>query len=683
MCGKVVERMASVFHIPVSSRAVSLTLLALLALLTAGLLPGCTEDVIQEPVPVETETPEDAGVVYLRFRLNLPGGTRADSHEPNAEGTEAEKAVNRVDLLVYDAGSDKLIDFIRLDAKQKDEIFSEKGLTVPLFAPPSNKARIYVSVNTPDGLADQFTIGRKGHDFLVAPGKSDYWDAINAFVPGSDGKQEKLESSVGIPMTGQFTCEGSEEIDVASLKTQTGTKTLTAEVERIVAKIHVVARGKEFPVTSEKTNIFYVDAKDKTAATAEVADVDYANWIGWIRLSNVCYMPNGMNKSSYLFPQLKDGALTDPNMDLGDYLLGGNLNPDLITRDFIYYSSLNMHRENISPNRHLANADGFNYDGTPTPTYTPSNYSKGMYCLENYFNTPTGDDLTALNVIDYPLPMVTHISIVSRLTPRYIVLLTDYEESMNKFVERSKIEPKRFEELYGFTQEDAERWAEVRERCFHNPDHPLQLYRKAYYIIKALSEADANDILSWSLKARGIWTKNPADFESDKWPDGTFYVYDTEYDKKSGADGSLTDDDKKLWSQRYLYLAPGAVYGKVADGVVNVHTSAIRTYSVPHPSGWGYYYSYINPGTGTDPDSGTTPGTTPGTDPGTDPSTGTTPRNGAGDYKTSIVSRNHYYIVKVDNFGSPGGTITRPEYLRTSTVPVEWDYVAKGDIYLH
>jgi len=649
--------MAKAFHIAI---------VFLSALLAAASFAGCAEDETRETCPA-LETPEPAGAVFLRFRVNLNSfGTRAETETP---GTSFEDAAKRIDLLVYDAMSDELIDFIRLDEQQTSEITSAAGLVVPVYASKSGKVRIFVSVNTPDALDGQFNIGHRGRDFIITSRRTDYWDVMNDFVPGCAGKQELLtDRQGGIPMTGKFVAEGTENdvIDIAHVDAA-ASLTFVAHMEHIVAKVHVLAQSAEYDTSKGK--VFYVNAKGQKAAMSELADAEYSDWIGWIRLSDVRYMPNGMNKSSYLFRQenLRPSQLSpymDPNMDLSFYLVGGILDAPLYARDYVFYDGLSMHRLNIAPEDYLAHAEAYDENRiSATEAGTDDRYVRGMYCPENYFDAPESPDPFA--DFDYPLPMVTHISIAAQLTPRNIVLLTNYKNSIDQFVQKSRIEAERFEREYGFTQEEADRWENViKPRYFEEKtaggvtkDKEYPLYRGLYNIISTLSEADANDILSWSLKGRRIWSSDPSDFENDKWPDGTFYVYDTNWDPE----GSVSDEDKALWPQRYLYFAAGAVYGE-NDSTENSTSTRIKTYSVPHLGGWCYYYTYIDP----EPDAAAAAAGAAATS-----------------YEKSQVARNHYYIVTVDNFGSPGGTITRPEYIKTNTEPVDWNYVGQGNINLH
>jgi len=656
-------------------------------LAAAASFAGCSESAIREDFSEEEEI---TGSVYIRFRMNLNGsgipggmrnGTRAGEKERETPGTSRENAVVTIDLLVHDAESDKLIGIVSLGAEQIAQI-TGSGLDVPIHAPQGRKVHVYAAVNLTDRMRRQFAIGRSGNDISLSSAYSDYWDAIDEFVPGSAGRQETLQNSDGgrIPMTGQFLIDGTGEKEIEITEehaTKENALSVTADVSRIVAKIHVLATmtEEEFTLsTGEKTR--YVHAEDKTSESERPSGKtaeDYTDWIGWIRLENVRYMPNATNKSTYFFPQRNDDKENatypwkDLNMDLESYVVGGldidmGFDAPAWTEDYAFYNGLSLHKENISARSHLSQAEAYDrtkHDNTTNGIVTDDRYTRGMYCLENYFDSPTAD-IESFDNYEEAIPMVTHVSIAARLTPRWIVIVKDYAEKMDAFVEGYGQKKEEFLEQYGltaedFTGEDVERWKKVKEyyengktpdgkerKYFSGTDN---LYRKDFRIIRTDSEVDAADIINWSLKINSLWNRNAADFENGKYPDGTFYVYNMKYDNQQVAPNGID------WKQGYLYLSAGAVAAATADDI------DIKTYSIPHLGGWGYYYTYLD-------------------------QLGRT-QNGKTPYTASQVTRNTYYLVTVGNFGMPGGSISRPEYIKVNTEPVGWDYDGRGDIDLH
>lgn len=649
-------------------------------LVAAACFAGCNEDTIREDFP---EKEEITGNVYIRFRMNLsgngiPGGTRAgEGTNPGNEtpGADKENAVNTIDLLVYDAESDKLTDIVPVGAEQIEQFKKnpDYNFYVSVYAGKGQKVKIYAAVNMTERMRQQFNFSRSGNAVSLSSAHNDYRDVIEEFVPGSAGKQEMLENCDGgcIPMTGQFVIDatGGGEIEITEgHATKEDALQVKADVSRIVAKIHVLATmTKEFTLsTGEKVR--YVHAEDKTSNSEQPsgkATEDYTNWIGWIRLKDVRYMPNAVNKSTYLFPQAnnKEGLYPwkDLNMDLESYVVGGQdidmgFDTPAWAKDYVFYNGLSLHKENISAAGHLAQAEAYDktrFDKTVNEPYSGARYTKGMYCPENYFDSPA-ISADAFGNYEEAIPMVTHVSIAARLTPRRIVIVKDYAKKMDAFVEGYKAKKEEFLKQYGltpadFTDEDVKRWEKIKEyyeaenrEYFSGTDN---LYREDFRIIKTDSEADAADIINWSLKINELWSRNAADFENGKYPDGTFYVYDVKYDNLQVAPSAID------WKQGYLYLTAGAVAAATADNI------DIKTYSVPHLGGWGYYFTYLD-------------------------QLGQT-QNGKTPYTASQVTRNTYYLITVGNFGMPGGSISRPEYIRVNTEAVGWDYAGRGEINLH
>lgn len=646
----------------------------LLSLAMMMLFAGCSDDVLCEDLP-EEEKP--AGNVYIRLQMNLnsngPAGSRATSRagegsiNPETPGKDNENAVNTVDILVFDATTNELTDVVFLDETQITQITSDIGIVVPIFAKQGQKVKIYAAVNMTAAMRQFFTLGSTGTNFTLSSTGKSYWDVINEFVPGSNGKQAILEGNPngGIPMTGQFKVEsvsdgdtdnttGSGDITIKGHTTKDNPLSVKADVSRIVAKVHVLAKSIPLEISSGE-EIEYAIASSTTPTEQDLTNKDYSKWIGWIRLDNVRYILNGTNKSTYIFPQANDTEKPYPwkdrNMDLAHYR-NGKMFSDY-ENDFMFYDGMSLHRENISPTSHFAQAEKYVEENTWNNTVNGSDnadrYTAGLYCLENYFDAPTADseeDKFYATCVD-AIPMITHLSIAAKLTPRSIVVRKDYETRMDGFVKEYGDNPDNFRKKYGLTTEDfkdsdKERWENtIKGRYFSTTS---ETYRTDFIIIKTQNEADAADLINWSLMINNLWSGDDADFENGKYPASTFYVYDTKYDGEQTAEAT--------WNQRYLYLTAGAV--NAATATANIK---IKTYSVPHIGGWGYYYTYL------DQLQLTTNNKTP--------------------YKASQVTRNTYYLVTVGNFGFPGGTVTRPEYIKVNTMPVGWDYSGKGEINLH
>lgn len=609
----------------------------------AATFAGCINDAVREDIPGNEEV---MGNIYIRFRMSLNAdGTYAASRageegatDPTSgetPGSDGENRINTVDLLVYNT-ADKLIDIIYLNETQTEQIGKPEGICIPICAQKGQTIRIYAMVNMPRAMRDRFTIGSGLDMSVVCPG-NDYTKVMDVFIPDSGGKQETLEGNRagGIPMTGQFKigATGEEGTDIpVTDKHPTNDKALvvTANVSRIVSKIHVLAAPADANAPK------YARALHNSAEPATAS-----NTVGWIRMENVRYMPNGINRSSYILPQANDetnpqsSQLKDLNMSLDGYITGTAFNTQMRDNDYVFLKGENLHRANLDGI--MARADVYSAERLAmTARGEEGRYVQGMYCPENYFDTP--QNATMFETYDDVIPMITHVSIAVKLTPRVILIESDYKTVMQEFVDLFNANPETFRKTYNlsetdFTQRDANTWDGMKNKLDDLPtNHGCLEFRPD-------NEEEALFIINTSLKMRGKWTSNASDFEEGQYSDGTYYVYDQQYDGQDHV------------GPRYLFLTAGAV--AESKGVY----ITIKARSVPHIGGWGYYYTYID-------DNGTTlDGKTP--------------------YTASQVTRNKYYIITVSNFGVPGGTITEPEYIKVNTEPVNWDYSGSGNINLH
>jgi len=651
-----------------------------LALAAAVSLAGCSDDPVRPDDGSQPVTMEQRNV-YVHLQLNIAGGgipdalSRADGvAEPLTPGTSRENAVESIDLLVCDAedGKETVLDIVTLAGPQIEKILANKTLGINLNVPVERKVHLHLLANLPTKMHDRFVVGESAYKTSYASEGSEYWDMIDEFVPGSRGRQETLENSGtgSIPMTGQFhldMTDGAADTDPFAIvipadNSMENPILLEADLCRMVAKSHVLVKS----LIAGVKKLEYVFAIDKKAAaeteTGTETKID-AKWLGWIRKDSVHYIPNAVNRSTYILPHRSDKGYgwADLNMYPEAYLTGGmardlEFDAPVWSRDFVFYSGVALHRENIGAEHHYSPVETFvqsKHDNTVDGLMTPDRYTRGMYCPENYFLEPEDQEIVAkFAAHNDALPVVTHVSIAAKLTPRWIVIQEDYMKRMDDFVLEYGNNVADFREKYGlapddFGDADVGRWTAMREYYKKYLEGDTYLYRTNFRIIQLDTEQDAMDILSWSLMCNFLWSDDPTDFERGKYPDGTFYCYDLKYDTaQAGEIGGV------IWTQQYIYLAAGAV--AAAKG----NNADIKTYSVPHLGGWGYYYTYVN-------------------------ATGAGVVDGRVPYNASQVTRNTYYLITVNNFGTPGGTITRPEYIKVNTEPVGWTYAGRGDIYLH
>lgn len=682
------------------------------------LLTGCIDDPLLDDPTEESAgagdvvVPGEEGSVYVRLFLQLPsdGRSRADGEPDRAKATSAENRITSLDVLVFDKETDKIIDIFTL--KKGDEAlaggnFTDGQLTIPLFARVERPLTIRIVVNAPESMRHNMLLDRTSADIrLKAPGKT-YRETINAFIPGSDGMQEKLENITDgcLPMTATF-ADSNNNTTITFPKGEhitPGTALdIHANLERMVAKMHVTAK---YYKSTHISNMYYVIATDPTVKSKRLErgkpaenvipqDIDNGyeqaspDWLGWIRVNDVRYIPNATNKSTYLFPQPNNAAadsrlcdMRDPNMNLDIYGLGGqatDTGDDPWDADFVHYNGVALQNDIISAegemshielylnDRHDNTYDPTRYNGTPSeagcaPEDDKSPYSRGMYCLENYFDKPANDLAGRKEAI----PMVTHLSIAAKLTPRWIVVKDNFADLADEFFADAAspggLEEDKFLEKYNFPKSSATEnydyeynlWKDMRDRLYYYrlyyDDHK---YRTNFRILATDNEEHAKLIIDLSLKGNRLWTPNNNEFQDGRFPSGTFYVFKYTDDPNYINNPEKAIQPSPLYKQQYLYLTAGVVAEAQGDDI------ALKLYSVPHIGGWGYYYTYLD-GLGEHNSASPMP------------------------YTASQVARNTYYLITIDNIGTPGGSVNNPEFIRVNTDAVGWDYAGRGDAELH
>lgn len=614
-------------------------------LLTAfALLTGCSDDA--EPAFMDEDVQTTPATVYINLRLakSADGFSRAGDNPtdllPETPGTSREDAIKTIDLLVFTidgSGTARLSRIYNLAELAISKIF-DNGYTFPLEVNNAVKLRIYAAANLTDAMR-HVLLGDKGLSTAIGYPYNTYCDLMNCIVPGSSGFQSLYENSEsGIPMTGQFTtADGATDIVIDMEGNSESTPlTINATLKRIVAKMHTLVTPAPDGSKSPDGHP-YIKSVD-----------DEGNQVGWIRLGDVRYTPNGVSKSTLLFEQLSaNGTGVDPTMDLDIYREGEALNEQMWRDGFVCHTGYALHDDNLNSAMAVADLLDLNRLNATLGTEgynTADRYTAGMYCTENYFNLPAANTFFAN--YDEPLPMVTHLAIAARFTPRIILIEPDFKTLTEKFVTLYKNNKNEFWKTYGdgepysdaavaalFSEDDANYWETIKGRFDSLPT------AYGYEQFTATDEKAAQFVINVSLKENKVWSAAKFQYRNGLYSNGTFFVYDRELD------GPIGDAEV-----RYLYLTAGAVAAASGDN----HN--IKSLAEAHPGGWGYYYTYL-----------------------------TNNRNNTATpvpYTESQIYRNTYYLVTIANFGSPGGRYTSPQLIKVNTDRISWSYAGRGDIYL-
>lgn len=376
-----------------------------------------------------------------------------------------------------------------------------------------------------------------------------------------------------------------------------------------------------------------VDAATTDNMNGYVPDVAYAVIAskntnkGWVRISDIYYFPNGTNKSLYWFEQENH---KDPNSDLTYYISSTEsdtelaLNTENYQKDFVYYNQTEQYKLYYA----YYQAEKFDQE-----TDNNNSYKAGMYFLENTFTIPeeTSGYKTQLESYKLALPMVTSISIALRYTPKEIYV----EKGLYGLLDLGT----------GMSAREKEEWANMKTKYgdWKNFDEETTASDNVKNIIFA-TEADAQFVLTMSLKLNKAYISSTeygnqvtnGTYSGSKFPDNTFFAFTPE-----------TDTDESFLYHYYTYGARQNITNPI--------------YYVPYVGGWAYYYTYL------DGDS-------------TDFGDGTNTQKAV--YSDSQVTRNTYYILKLNKITRLGGSKTDPNNIQVNTTVVPWKKGGRLDVDL-
>lgn len=377
-------------------------------------------------------------------------------------------------------------------------------------------------------------------------------------------------------------------------------------------------------------NLKRVVAKALLTVVPSDADGNYAviasknNNKGWVRISDIYYFPNGTNKSLHWFEQENH---KDPNLALTDYISSTesdaelSLNTEKYQNDFVYYNQTEQYKLYYA----YYQAQKFDPNSDAANSYTA-----GMYFLENTFTIPDGYN-SQLEAYKLALPMVTSISIALRYTPKEIYVEKGLYGDLDKGEGMSASEKKQWDDMkdayvdWKSFEEETTSTGEVKNIVF-------------------ATEADAQFVLTMSLKLNKAYISSTeygnqvtnGTYSGSKFPDNTFFAFTPD-----------TDTGEDFLYHYYTYGARQ----KIANPI----------YYVPYVGGWAYYYTYLD-GDSMDFGDGT--------------------NTQKAEYSDSQVTRNTYYILKLNKITRLGGSKSDPNNIQVNTTVVPWTKGGRLDVDL-
>lgn len=371
-----------------------------------------------------------------------------------------------------------------------------------------------------------------------------------------------------------------------------------------------------------------VDAADnsegKKLTAGSLDGVDYAvigsgnDNKGWVRISDIYYFPNGTNKSLHWFEQEKN---KDPNSALTDYISSTESDAELSLNTEKYQNDFVYYNQTEQYKLYYAYYQAQKFD---QETDNKNSYTAGMYFLENTFTIPDGYD-SQLEAYKLALPMVTSISIALRYTPKEIYV----EKGLYKHLENGQ----------GMSASEREEWADMKTKYTNEKPWDDESWTGNVDAVIFKDEADAQFVLTMSLKLNKAYISSTeygnqvtnGTYSGTKFPDNTFFAFTPE-----------TDTDGNFLYHYYTYGARQNIANPI--------------YYVPYIGGWAYYYTYLD-------------------------GDGTNTTNKAV-YSDSQVTRNTYYILKLNKITRLGGSKSDPNNIQVNTTVVPWTKGGRLDVDL-
>lgn len=557
-------------------------------LIIAFSMIGCAADNFSAEVEEEEVVPGDL-VVSINVNLDGNGSSRSRAEDDGVRipGTADENRLSHGHLFLqnFDASGNPVegqpMYYVKVSLNEGENTFTLKNIDF-------GRKRVYIAANLSDKQASHFAT-TANEEYGIS--KQNGYSLTEEFARETD--------------IAMFCTEG-QILDFIDNKLYVFEKPFI--LKRLVAKVHVTA------TTSNTNGIEYCTLAAPMAG------------IGWIRLENVKYLINGLNTKSYLMQKYinttpEDTTLVDPNFSIENNIqvYDNNINPVGWEEDF-YFNSI----KSISTfESYFAQAE--KYDASRIPTSNNNSvgnpYKDGLYCPENTFALPTGEQ-TLKAFYDYKSdawPMVTHVIVSAKFTPKKIVVersLADWVQSPDNISTIS--EAIRTEIKNNITAADN-----------------LNDNFKSLCTILCSSEDVAKAVLKSSLKKENYLKE---DDNSQGLPDETYFW-----------------NDSKDLPMVFTYGA-AKTYSRVSTNAEQFDQFATV------PDGVGYYYIYLD-------------NTNSTTGDGKISYDRKNPAN-------SIVERNAYYLVNIKSISGPGDATMKGDNILVNTVKTGWKVGGKAEVVL-
>ena len=344
--------------------------------------------------------------------------------------TNAENQINSLTLIM-----------MRIDASGNEVFEASRTISSPADTDNDGVYDVEFQLETNDRGVKHFYLGAnlsenhlasfRTQDKVFDAGEEDSGhNIVGALMKVKHSQDDELDGNIGegsnIVMTAPILVENRQDITIPSGSTEeTITIDNSVKLTRVVAKVLLTCECKS------ENGIDYVNVEDQNSTM---------NGNGWIRLADVNYMLNVLNRKTYLNYRIKDDNLIDPNYAMGELISlreegGGYGITDLeaYQREFLYYDTQAMvemlnkdvqDREGKTPEACTSriaikyDADKMKVDET-TNMGNENHYTEGLYCTEN----TVYNDMTFANEADFQSAIryvTTRVMVGAKYTPKVI-----------------------------------------------------------------------------------------------------------------------------------------------------------------------------------------------------------------------------------------------------------------------
>ena len=341
--------------------------------------------------------------------------------------TDAENQINSLTLIMMriDASGNEVFEASQTIQSPKDtNSDGDYDVEFQLETNDRGTKHFYLGAN----LSEQHLASFRTQDKVFDAGeeKSGH-NIVGALMNVKHSQDDELDGNIGegsnIVMTAPILVENRQDITIPSGSTEeTITIDNSVKLTRVVAKVLLTCECKS------ENGIDYVNVEDQHSTM---------NGNGWIRLADVNYMLNVLNRKTYLNYRIEDDNLIDPNYAMSGLVSqreeGGGYgitNLDEYQREFLYYDTQAMvemlnkdvqTHEGKTPEA-CTSRIAIKYDETKIGKVNADedHYTEGLYCTENmvYKDIDFGDNIETFQSANRYV--TTRVMIGAKYTPKQI-----------------------------------------------------------------------------------------------------------------------------------------------------------------------------------------------------------------------------------------------------------------------